>query len=138
MRRVTIGENVTAIETKNNDDKNTNRSNLFLFVNPFFRRYDTYAYYGRVADMNVVESKPYEKANTNVFIDIPKGNERKAVKTFDDGNYSTFFRFDWLTFSLYLIFSLIIGIAITAIFKENGYCFILGLPLLVCLFALER
>jgi hypothetical protein len=138
MRRVSLGENVTAIETKNNDDKNTNRSNLFVLVNPFIRRYDTYAYYGRVAEMDVCASNPYKKANTNVFIEMPKGEERMAVKTFDDDKYSTYFKFDKLAFFLYLCFALLLGILLTLIFKSCGLGFVIGLPMLVCLFALER
>jgi hypothetical protein len=69
---------------------------------------------------------------------MPKGEERMAVKTFDDDKYSTYFKFDKLAFFLYLCFALLLGILLNLIFKSSGLGFVIGLPMLVCLFGLER
>ena len=136
MRRVSLSENVTAVETKNNDDKNVNRSNLFIFLNPFFRRYDTYAYYGRVAEMPLSGGEPYRKANTNVFIELPAGEQPSAVKTFDDDNYSTRFQFDRLALVAYLFGAVVLGSL--AVVANLGAGFVIGFPLLVLTLAFER
>src|SRR5574344_1625425 len=112
MRRISLSENMTAIETKNNDDKNTNRSNIFMLVSPFLRRYDTFAYYGRVADMQVSGGEPYKKANTNVFISIPTNEIATRTKGFDDDNYSTYFKFRVADFVLYLVGAVALGVVL--------------------------
>ena len=136
MRRISLSENMTAIETKNNDDKNTNRSNLYLLVSPFIRRYDTYAYYGRVVEMDVVQAPEYKKANTNVFITLPTRDVSPNTKGVEDDFYSTKFKFDKLALVLYLFSSVALGIL--AISAKLGAGFLIGLPLIFVLWALER
>lgn len=135
MRRISLGEDVKAIETKNNDDKNVNRSNLFLLVNPFFRRYDSNAYYGRVAFMPILEGRRYQKANTNVFFKLPTQKVEKRVSE-EENDYSTYFVTSYGRMVFWGILALILGIVATA-FMKNGFV-LLVLMLVWLYFALER
>ena len=110
-RTITLSEDVLSVEQGDADKKNINSTNIYGFLNPFVYRYDTYAYYGRITEMEFTSSKNYITTNTNYFFDLPNNkvepltiNELRKYRKYFSINYLkkilNFFPFSycWFTF----------------------------------------
>lgn len=107
-RNITISDDVINTEIGDNDNPN-NSTNVWGFFNPFIKRYDSYAYYGRVHDMEIENSNEYLYSNTNNFLKLPKKQEKP--NTIDDyGTYIKLFRFDKLKYVISLIFMIMLSL----------------------------
>ncbi|MEM0173550.1 MAG: hypothetical protein QXI16_03475 [Sulfolobaceae archaeon] len=112
-RNITISDDVINTETGDNDNVN-NSTNVWGFFNPFIKRYDTYAYYGRVHDMSIENPKQYEYSNTNNFLKLPKKQENP--NTIDHyGTYLKTFKFNKLKYFLSLGFMVILALILDII-----------------------
>lgn len=117
-RTITVSEDVLNVEQGDADNRfNGNVTYVYGFLNPFIRRYDTYAYYGRVYNMSIEKVKEYEKANTNYFLDIPKEKINSLVYS-EDNDYSVYFKLDKLKMVLYLFGFTVLGLLFGLIFNS--------------------
>jgi len=71
IRRMTISESVVTVHESKMADNADNTMKKWLFIDPSIRRYDTYAYYGRVHNMELPPDDEYKMMNTNEYIQVP-------------------------------------------------------------------
>jgi hypothetical protein len=87
-------------------------------LNPFVYRYDTYAYYGRITEMDFTQSKNYLTSNTNYFFDLPI--EKVEPLTINElKEYRKFFRVDYLKMILMFFPFAVFGLLLTALLKSG-------------------
>lgn len=124
-RTITLSEEVLNVEQGDADNSlRGNASYIYGFLNPFIRRYDTYAYYGRVHDMEVDKSEPHKKANTNYFLSIPR-TKVKQNTTDQDNNYIVDFGINKLAIFLYFLFFNVLALILLFLFKSFTPIFVL-------------
>lgn len=108
-RTITLSENVLSVEQGDADSKMLNNMTyIYGFLNPFIRRYDTYAYYGRVADMPIENSKQLPYLNTNLFLELPQKLQNTNTLKYGYGSYKKIPRLNKLAIFMYAIFGSLI------------------------------
>lgn len=117
-RTITLSDEVSNVEQGDADNK-ANITNVYGFINPFISRYDTYAYYGRVHDMEVEHSKEYEYSNTNKFLELPS-NKIEPNTINEIGTYTNTFKLNKRAIIKYLIGSVITSLVISLISQTIG------------------
>ena len=116
-RTITLSEDVINVEQGDADSKDVNTSYIYGFLNPFIRRYDTYAYYGRVYNLPVHEGQMFKKANTNYFLDIPEKLTATWVDNIDN-DYKVNFELDFRQMVKYAFIFSLVGLVGVALFKN--------------------
>lgn len=117
-RTITLSEDVLSVEQGDADKKNINSTNIYGFLNPFVYRYDTYAYYGRITEMEFTRSKNYITTNTNYFFDLPN-NKVEPLTINELKEYRKYFRIEYLKIILWLFPFLIVGLVLSFLFKSG-------------------
>lgn len=136
-RTITLSEDVLSVEQGDADKKNVNSTNIYGFLNPFVYRYDTYAYYGRITEMDYSTSKNYLTSNTNYFFDLPI--EKVEPLTINElKEYRKFFSINYLKMILMFFPFFVFGLLLTALLKSGIFLiFVLYLYGLLCYDALH-
>lgn len=117
-RTITLSEDVLSVEQGDADKKNINSTNIYGFLNPFIYRYDTYAYYGRITEMEFTRSKNYITTNTNYFFDLP--NEKIEPLTINElREYRKYFSINYLKMILMLFPFLFGGLLLSSLFNSG-------------------
>jgi len=113
LRRISISESVISVQETKMADNVSNTMRKWLITNPSLRRYDTYAYYGRVADMSYSDSPEHKYMNTNTYIVVPDDDIK--TKTGDTSYINKAKKDYWGTIKITL-FVIIITIIVMIIF----------------------
>lgn len=117
-RTITLSEDVLSVEQGDADKKNINSTNIYGFLNPFIYRYDPYAYYGRITEMEFTRSKNYITTNTNYFFDLP--NEKIEPLTINElREYRKYFSINYLKMILMLFPFLFGGLLLSSLFNSG-------------------
>ena len=117
-RTITLSEDVLSVEQGDADKKNINSTNIYGFLNPFIYRYDTYAYYGRITEMEFTSSKNYITTNTNYFFDLP--NYKVEPLTINElKEYRKYFSINYLKMILLFFPFLVFGLLLSSLFKTG-------------------
>lgn len=117
-RTITLSEDVLSVEQGDADKKNFNSTNIYGFLNPFIYRYDPYAYYGRITEMEFTRSKNYITTNTNYFFDLP--NEKIEPLTINElREYRKYFSINYLKMILMLFPFLFGGLFLSSLFNSG-------------------
>lgn len=123
-RTITLSEDVISVEQGDADKKNVNSTNVYGFLNPFVYRYDTYAYYGRITEMEYTQVKDYTTSNTNYFFDLPTVKQRtftiNELKT-----YKKYFKIKYFKMFLYFFIFFTVGLLLSALIKTTIALFVL-------------
>lgn len=117
-RTITLSEDVLSVEQGDADKKNINSTNIYGFLNPFIYRYDTYAYYGRITEMDFTRSKNYITTNTNYFFDLPK-KKIEPLTINELKEYRKYFKINYLKMILLLFPFLFGGLLLSFLFKSG-------------------
>lgn len=136
-RTITLSEDVLSVEQGDADKKNVNSTNIYGFLNPFVYRYDTYAYYGRITEMEYTTSKDYLTSNTNYFFDLPV--DKVDTLTINElKEYRKFFRINYLKMIFMFFPFLFLGLLLSVLLKYNLILlFVVYLYVLICFDALN-
>lgn len=136
-RTITLSEDVLSVEQGDADKKNINSTNVYGFLNPFVYRYDTYAYYGRITEMEFTKSKNYITTNTNYFFDLP--NYKIEPLTINElKEYRKYFKINYLKMILMLFPFFVGGLLLSSLFKTGIILiFVIFLYALMCYDALN-
>ncbi|HKM40485.1 MAG TPA: hypothetical protein VJZ99_01200, partial [Patescibacteria group bacterium] len=117
-RTITLSEDVLSVEQGDADKKNINSTNIYGFLNPFIYRYDTYAYYGRITEMEFTRSKNYITTNTNYFFDLP--NYKIESLTINElKEYRKYFSINYKKMILIFFHFLVFGLLLSLLFKSG-------------------